>query len=308
MDNEKNYENQNERNINPQSPEPIQPNHPLPQHRKKNRTLQFYKFLFYSMKIEIKMHEFVDLVRFSNQSEISLWILSLVLYFNATSTYTNVFVWIHVIHIIRGLCGMLLMLKIPRSYVIVDKMSSISDSDLKDKLFNDIIRGVLKTEVIDKMEKMRCWLIIYFILTFVNFVFDIIDFLYILSRIEHVTENNIKVIWLSYLAIAFLYLAIDLSYVFWTNSLKYSFPPKYMEPIYDAFSGAMTKVKTVFKIFKKQTDLRSEAANQINNQQPENEVKIENSHNIHSNVHPNQVNLEFQEKKSINDADENLDK
>ena len=34
--------------------------------KKKNRTLQYYKFLFYSMKTELKLHDFVKLVRVSN--------------------------------------------------------------------------------------------------------------------------------------------------------------------------------------------------------------------------------------------------
>ena len=54
---------------------------------KKNRTLQFYKFLFYSIKLEIKVHEFVDLVRYANQSEIILWILSLLLYVNTPKNF-----------------------------------------------------------------------------------------------------------------------------------------------------------------------------------------------------------------------------
>ena len=73
--------------------------------KKKNRTLQYYKFLFYSMKTEIKLHDFVKLVRASNASEIAIWVISLILYactpkdfpklncFGSTSSDNTVKLW-----------------------------------------------------------------------------------------------------------------------------------------------------------------------------------------------------------------------
>lgn len=174
--------------------------------KRKNRTLQFYKFLLYSMKMEIKMCELIDVVRFSNQSEISIWILGIVLYFNSPSDYSNFFVWIHVIHLIRGIIGFLILLKLPRSYNLVDAMQ-VSEVEMETKLFNDIARDVVKREVVDKLSSMRGWLIAYFALTFINFIIDIIDFFYCLNRVDdYYMSSNTKAILLTYLIIAFLYL------------------------------------------------------------------------------------------------------
>jgi hypothetical protein len=177
--------NQNKIKIQPNIPNQaavIPPPQPDVNKKKKNRTLQFYKFLFYSIKIEIKINEFVDLVRFANQSEISLWILSLVLYSHSPKEYSNVFIWIHLIHVIRGLIGFLIMLKLPRSYEIVEAMRNVPEKDLEKKLFNDIARNVVKTQVVDKLQTMKNPLIFYFFLTFVNFLFDLIDFCYTLTH------------------------------------------------------------------------------------------------------------------------------
>jgi len=199
-------------------PQPMIQNNPLnpvivieqpkvePPKVKKNRTLQFYKFLFYSMKIEIKVNEFVDLIRFANQSEISLWILSVVLYSNAPYNFSNAFIWIHLLHVVRGLTGFLIMLKLPRSYEIVEAMKNVPEKDLETKLFNDIARSVVKKEVVDKVQIMKCSLVFYFILTFINFIFDIIDLLYSLSHLDKPTNNNEKVILLSLFIIALLYI------------------------------------------------------------------------------------------------------
>jgi uncharacterized membrane protein YbhN (UPF0104 family) len=196
-----NNENQNEQEI-----QNVQIEQNIP--KKKNRTLQYYKLLLYAMKMEIKVHEFLDLVRFSNQSEISLWILSLVLYFNSPPTFTNPFVWFHIIHIIRGLMGMILMLKLPKSYKLVEAMN-VDDDMMEKRLFNDIVRDVAKREVLEKLQGMKGFLIAYFILTFINFVIDVIDLFYCLAYIDKDDLSvNSQVIILTSLIVAFLYLSI----------------------------------------------------------------------------------------------------
>ena len=66
--NKNNYNNENNNNQN--------------QPKKKNRTLQYYKFLFYTMKTEIKVHDFLKLLRNSNTAELSIWTISVVLFAN----------------------------------------------------------------------------------------------------------------------------------------------------------------------------------------------------------------------------------
>jgi hypothetical protein len=196
-----NHENDIENNNQPVN---VQNNEP----KKKNRTLQYYKLLLYAMKMEVKLHEFIELVRFSNQSEISLWILSLVLYFKSAEEFSNYLVWFHVIHVIRGLLGMLLMLKIPKSYNLVEQMN-VDDHTMENKLFNDIVRDVVKKEVVGKLQNIKGALIAYFALTFINFVLDVIDLFYCMAYInKDDIELNSQVILLTSLIIAFLYLSI----------------------------------------------------------------------------------------------------
>jgi len=46
--------------------------------------------------------------------------------------------------------------------------------------------------------------------------------------------------------------------MFWFQTLKYTFPQQYLNPINDAFSGLYNKAKLVFRIGKKETDLKKE--------------------------------------------------
>jgi len=168
-------------------------------------------------------------------------------------------------------------------------MKNTPEKDLEEKLFNDIVRGVIKREVVDKINGMKTYLITYMVATFINFLFDVIDFLYLLSQVDKDDyTNNYKVIFLSYLIIALLYIAVDFSYIFWTNSLKYTFPYIYLEPIYDTFTGTVTKLIRRFKIGKKETDIKEEARQKaaegnkeegVNNNQIQLQIDIDNNMN-----------------------------
>jgi heme/copper-type cytochrome/quinol oxidase subunit 4 len=99
------------------------------------------------------------------------------------------------------------MIKLPRSYEIVESMKNVPEKDLETKLFNDIARSVVKKEVVEKIQGMKGILIFYFGLTFINILFDLVDFLYILSRLDKDgIENNEKVILLSLFIIVLLYI------------------------------------------------------------------------------------------------------
>ena len=90
--------------------------------KKKNRTLQYYKFLFYSMKTEIKTNDFLKLLRNTNTLELSLWTISVVLYANVpkdfpilkedeknNTKYSGTFLWFHIFHVIHACFGMYIL-------------------------------------------------------------------------------------------------------------------------------------------------------------------------------------------------------
>ena len=56
--------------------------------KKKNRTLQYYKFLFYSMKTEIKQHDFLKLLSNSNTTKLSIWTISVLLFINIPKNFS----------------------------------------------------------------------------------------------------------------------------------------------------------------------------------------------------------------------------
>ena len=237
---------------------------------KKNRTLQYYKFLFYAMKTEIKVQDFMKLVNTSNTFEIVIWLLSLILYANTpknfpqlasgekSSKYKNVFIGLHIFHIIRGGLGVFFIYKLPKSFQVMENLEKMVDEKLEKTLFNDLIRESMFFHVTEKIKPLKIPIFIYFGLTILNFIFDLIDFLIVLSSLNS-AKTEAKVVLLTYLLIAILYITIDLAYVFWTGQLKYVFPKEYLRPIDSVFGGMVDKAMTTFKLKKPKTDVINEA-------------------------------------------------
>ena len=263
------------------------PNSNNPTLKKKNRTLQFYKFLFYSIKLEIKFHEFIDLVRYTNQSEIILWLLSVILYINTPKDfpkikdkndkvvkYKNTFIWFHLIHVVRSILGFYLWNKLPKSYQLVETLKGTPDDKLSKTLFNDLIRETAHIQIIKPISEQKILFYIYAGCTFFNFVIDVIDFFAVLTGLKNATSDA-KVVLLTYLMIAFLYCVIDLSYFFWGEMLKLHFPIQYLAPIQEAFHGTVKKLYQRFKILKPKTDIKEEdkVQNQGNNNNIEENIE-----------------------------------
>ena len=244
------------------------------QPKRKNRTLQYYKFLFYTMKTEIKVHDFLKLLRNSNTAEFSLWAVSVLLFANIPKnfpilkegetnkeTYNGVFIWLHIMHIVRACNGMYLGYKLPRSYQIMDTLKRLSDDTLSKTLFNDILRETLYNKVIVSIKSKKIFIISYLFITIINIIFDIIDFFFILAKISK-AATSAKVVFMTYLLIAVIYLLIDCAYIFWIFQLKYVFPKKYLSPIHQLYNGLVNLAVKVFKLQKVKTDVIEEAKNQ----------------------------------------------
>ena len=238
--------------------------------KKKNRTLQYYKFLFYSLKTEIKAQDFLKLLRSSNYIEISVWLISLLLYANTpkdfprlnkgekSTSYKNSFIWLHLIHLLRGVIGIFLAFTFPRSYHVTEYLETISDSKLETTLFNDLIRETIFFSVTEKIKAKKIPIIIYIGLTCINFVIDIIDFFVIIASLSG-ARSDAKVVLLTYFIIAGIYIVVDLAYIFWSYQLVYIFPRTYLKPIDSMFSGCIDYAMKTFKLGKPKTNVVSEA-------------------------------------------------
>lgn len=188
-------------NLNPD----VQPNQNLP---KKNKTLQYFKFLLYSTKVEVKLHEFLDILRFGSQTEITLWIISMVLYFNGK--FRNIIIFFQVLHVIRGLIGYVIRIYFPKMHEIIESTKA-DDRTMETMEFNDFIRKIAKEKLIPKIQKASKWIIVYIILTCLCFIIDCINFLYVLSNLDEAGPSleyrvNKNLVYFTMFMVSFLFI------------------------------------------------------------------------------------------------------
>ena len=238
--------------------------------KKKNRTLQFYKFLFYSIKTELKLHDFVKLFRTCNAGEICLWLMSLIIYASTprdlvqlptggkSRAYKGTFIWFHIIHVFRAGLGVFFIHSFPRSFEVINNLESYSDSKLEKTLFNDLIRETIFFNVTEKIKPKRKFVLIYLIMTVINLGFDSLDFLVVLFSLSN-ARANAKIVLLTYLLINGLYIIIDFAYILWLEQLKYVFPKEYLRPVETILMGIVDKALIKFKLKKEKTNIVSEA-------------------------------------------------
>jgi len=154
---------------------------------KKNRSMQYYKFLFYSMKIEVKNTELNNLIEYSNTSEVLLYLLSLIVIGGSNT----IFIILHFLHLIRGILGLILLIKIPQSYNVVRGMESEKNKDDREnKIFNDYARKIIDIEVFEKAKSLKKITVVYLILTLLNIFIDLIDFLNSLAKFNDNIKNS----------------------------------------------------------------------------------------------------------------------
>ena len=238
--------------------------------KKKNRTLQYYKFLFYTMKTEIKTNDFLKLLRNTNTLELALWTISVVLYANVPkdfpilkegeknkTKYSGTFLWFHIFHVIHACFGMYIGYKLPRSFQIMDFLTSLSKEKLSKTLFNDIIRETLYDKVILVVKKNKMNIIIYFIISIINILIDIIEFFWILIELPRVCDSA-RVEFLTYFFINLVYLISNFAYFFYFGQLKYIFPEIYIKSISRIYLCITDSIKILFKLKKEKTDVIEE--------------------------------------------------
>lgn len=168
----------------------------------KNNGLQFYKFLLNSLKVEISINEFIGLIKMSNQAEIIIWIISISIYLMGSKQYP--LVWIHVLHVFRAFVGMIILHKLPRSYELITHI--IHDEKLMEmNNYNDIIRQAFNDHILPRLKLMKCELSMYLTLTIVNFMIDIVDFVYVMSYFSYGKEN-FQIVTFTFFVLNFLYI------------------------------------------------------------------------------------------------------
>ena len=173
-----------------------------------DKILQFFKFLLISLKIEIINIEFLLLIKKSSNTEIIICLISIINYINDNNgRFSFLFVCLKFFHIIRGIIGLFLLTRIPKTYNLIEKLN-VDDNTLETKEYKEIVIDIIKSDVIPQIDNIKGTLFIYFFLTILNFFIDFIESLFYLSQISSNLQGK-KFNLLIYLTITFINICIN---------------------------------------------------------------------------------------------------
>lgn len=176
----------------------------LEQLKEKNKQINldkigFYKFLIYSTKAEIHINSFQDLLYWVSLLEISLYVLSILLFISSPSNF-YIF-WTFTIHAVRGIIGLILLFRIPNSHLAVENIENCDSSSivaLQEQLASNYIKLLQDNE-----SRIKTLLIVYFILTIIDIIVDNIIFFYLITKWENQEYSLTNIIGLLLIVIFF---------------------------------------------------------------------------------------------------------
>ena len=117
---------------------------------------KLFKFILYTTKVEIKFNSLIRLIYNTSIFEISLWVLGFFLFI--ASPKDMYLIWFLVVHIGKGVIGIILLNKMPKTYEIMENVAKNPNFD-EDKII-DLIKKEIKETFILKWEENKCLFLI----------------------------------------------------------------------------------------------------------------------------------------------------
>ena len=176
-----------------------------------------------------------------------MFILGFILFCSAPRLLA--YIWLHIFHIPRGVLGLILMKRLPRSHDIIEKVQ-IPDGDGHYSI--EGVSGLLMQSVskifIDYTDSCKRLLLAYGALTGLCFIFDLVEFLIQYIRFGYNGDEHSV---LSMLFLTLIFLGLDLYYVAWVLQAKGKFPREtFSNAISNALFGFVEKMNNeLYSIF-----------------------------------------------------------
>lgn len=164
---------------------------------------KLFKMILNSTKIELKLNSFISLVYISSNTEIILWLISLILFIFSPESFF--LAWLLAIHIGRAIVGLVTINAIPKTYEIIERISNCQN--FEESKINSIIYEEIKKSLSTDWENNKKLLLTYFIMTISASLIDFgifIAHVVMHSNHDQIAYNSIMII------ISFILLCKDL--------------------------------------------------------------------------------------------------
>ena len=112
---------------------------------------KLFKFILYTTKVEIKFNSLIRLIYNTSIFEITLWVIGFILFI--ASPKDMYLIWFLVVHIAKGILGMVLLNRMPKTHEILENVAQNPNFD-ENKII-DLIEMEIKDSFMNKWEQNR---------------------------------------------------------------------------------------------------------------------------------------------------------
>ena len=201
---------------------------------------KLFKFILYTTKVEIKFNSLIRLIYNTSIFEIALWIIGFLLF--VASPKDMYLIWILIVHIGKGVIGIILLNKMPKTYEIMENVAKNPNFD-ESKII-ELIEKEIKDFFLIKWEENKNKFFIYLISTIVCLVIDLIIFI---AQVSAFGKNEWLLMETCMLFTILIFIITDVIYFLWFFTLQFTFPPEIMNPIKKAIFGSIGDLSLLLK-------------------------------------------------------------
>jgi hypothetical protein len=196
----------------------------------------FFEFLIDTTKIEIHMERLQSYLFWQGLMEYLLWLVLIACFVSSPRSMTKI--WVFSYHIARATIGLLILKYIPKTFQIIDNLVDYENTSLEDiqiQMENNYVNLISGSEKV--LKPLLC---IYFLLTLISIIVDVVMFFVIASEFRIVGMEHRK---FAFLVGVVGFIICDFVYFSFFFSLKYSFPSETLAPVKKATIGFFTDLK-----------------------------------------------------------------
>ena len=201
---------------------------------------KLFKFILYTTKVEIKFNSLIRLIYNTSIFEIALWIVGFLLFIS--SPKDMYLIWILIVHIAKGVIGIILLNKMPKTYEIMENVARNPNFD-ENKII-ELIEKEIKDFFMIKWEENKNKFFIYLISTIACLVIDLIIFI---AQVSAFGKDEWLLMQTCMLFTILIFIITDVIYFLWFFTLQFTFPPEIMIPIKKAIFGSISDLSSLVK-------------------------------------------------------------
>ena len=193
---------------------------------------KLFKFILYTTKVEIKFNSLIRLIFNTSIFEISLWIVGFLLFI--ASPKDMYLIWILIVHIGKGVIGLILLNKMPKTFEIMENVAKNPNFD-ENKII-ELIEKEIKDFFLAKWEENKNKFFLYLISTIICLAIDLIIFI---AQVSAFGKDEWLLMQTCMLFTILIFIITDVIYFLWFFTLQFTFPPEIMNPIKKAIFGSI---------------------------------------------------------------------